>query len=155
MSSRPSRSLITQPESRLVWNVPSLSRRVENAGLVSRRSRWRVRMLMSGILANPRQPRLNALDEPGAFFGACVFHSVDRKPEPLGIPRDHQPSQSAHQDLARRIAHVKTCEPAGCAGCGDYAEQAAAGQQRSDRLWPKLERSTGQPDPIEIAFQDG
>jgi hypothetical protein len=35
MASRPSRSLITQPESRLVWNVPSLSLRVPNAGLVS------------------------------------------------------------------------------------------------------------------------
>src|SRR5262245_47282890 len=38
MSSRPSRSDITQPLSRLVWKVPSLSRRVLKAGLVSRRS---------------------------------------------------------------------------------------------------------------------
>src|SRR5262249_18566130 len=39
MSSRPSRSLITQPESRLVWNVPSFSRLVLSAGLVVSRSR--------------------------------------------------------------------------------------------------------------------
>src|SRR3954470_3305608 len=35
MSSRPSSSDITQPLSRLVWNVPSLSLRVLSAGLVS------------------------------------------------------------------------------------------------------------------------
>ena len=40
MSSRPSRSDITQPESRLVWKVPSLSKRRPSAGLVSPRSRW-------------------------------------------------------------------------------------------------------------------
>ena len=41
MSRRPSRSDITQPESRLVWNVPSFSLRVLKAGLVPSRSRCR------------------------------------------------------------------------------------------------------------------
>jgi hypothetical protein len=46
MSSRPSRSDMTQPLSRLVWNVPSFSLRELNAGLLWRRSRWRGRMVM-------------------------------------------------------------------------------------------------------------
>src|SRR5712691_3073084 len=51
MSSLPSRSDITQPLSRLVWNVPSLSLRVLNAGLVSCRSFCR---LLLAVIAEAR-----------------------------------------------------------------------------------------------------
>src|SRR5215470_4228463 len=56
MSSRPSRSDITQPLSRLVWNVPSFSRRVLNAGLVSRRSCRRLALaVIAGALSLHRR----------------------------------------------------------------------------------------------------
>src|SRR5262245_50380903 len=47
MSSRPSSSDITQPLSRLVWKVPSLSLRVLKAGLVSRRSLRRLPLVIA------------------------------------------------------------------------------------------------------------
>src|SRR6266545_7675847 len=59
MSSRPSRSDITQPLSRLVWNVPSFSLRVLKAGLLSRRS-FRVgcpRMAMCNLTLHRRLDR--------------------------------------------------------------------------------------------------
>src|SRR5262245_25348056 len=59
MSSRPSRSDITQPLSRLVWKVPSLSLRALKAGLVSRRSR---RRLPLAIAISARHRRLDGGD---------------------------------------------------------------------------------------------
>jgi hypothetical protein len=50
MSSRPSRSLITQPLSRLVWNVPSFSRRVPSAGLVCIRSFCLARIVIAFLV---------------------------------------------------------------------------------------------------------
>src|SRR5262249_17611320 len=51
MSSRPSRSDITQPLSRLVWKVPSFSLRLLKAGLVSLRSCWRVGRAVIAVLS--------------------------------------------------------------------------------------------------------
>src|SRR5262249_56734889 len=55
MSSRPSRSDITQPLSRLVWKVPSFSLRLLKAGLVSARSCcWMARAVIGALAFHRR-----------------------------------------------------------------------------------------------------
>src|SRR5258708_2987490 len=55
MSSRPSRSDITQPLSRLVWKVPSFSLRQLKAGLVSARSCcWMARAVIGALAFHRR-----------------------------------------------------------------------------------------------------
>src|SRR5262245_25659883 len=90
MSIRPSRSDITQPLSRLVWKVPSFSLRLLNAGLVSRRSRWK---LARGIAASALHRRLDGGDAAARLGGG----------DDLGLARGEPVERRLHGvDLVRR-----------------------------------------------------
>src|SRR5262245_7409253 len=77
MSSRPSRSDITQPLSRLVWKVPSLSLRALKAGLVSRRS---LRRPPLAIAISTRHRGLDGGDIPAGFRGGDDLGFARRQP---------------------------------------------------------------------------
>src|SRR5262249_5132528 len=86
MSRRPSRSDITQPLSRLVWKVPSLSLRVLKAGLLSRRSPRRLPLTIAtstrhcGLDGRDIAAGLGGGDDLGLASGQSLerrLHGVD------------------------------------------------------------------------------